>query len=91
MKLLENLRNIPFAPSVQMHDVPGPAFDERSLREIQQENANPDERIPRVLKDYLREMESDLMDLAEGGMSSGDRDQAVDLAATTCTDSGSPC
>lgn len=72
-RLFENLRHMPFAPSVQQHDVLKDAMDLDDLERISVENANPDERVPEALKDKIRERDADDLDMAEGGESSGDR------------------
>ena len=64
---------MPFAPSVQQHDVPRDAMDLDELEKIAAENASPDERVPQTVKDKIRERDIDNLDAAEGGEKSGDR------------------
>lgn len=72
-KLFENLRSMPFVPSVQMFDLPPPLIDVENIEAEILDNSDPDQRIPSVLKDRLTEAESDIMDLQEGGAHSCDR------------------
>ncbi|OQV11922.1 Histone deacetylase Rpd3 [Hypsibius exemplaris] len=76
-RLFENLRHMPFAPSVQQHDVPRDAMDLEEMERVAVESASADVRIPQPVKDQIREREADDLDVAEGGAPSGNRNVDV--------------
>ncbi|KAI9222748.1 hypothetical protein BC828DRAFT_377612 [Blastocladiella britannica] len=65
-RVFENLRQLPHAPSVQMHEIPrGPDYEDAE-RELL-DDMDPDERIPRLLRDRIRVSPLEQADTAVNG------------------------
>ncbi|XP_055328486.1 histone deacetylase 1-like [Paramacrobiotus metropolitanus] len=73
--LLENLRHLAPVPSVGMFHAPA-SMDFSELEDMEQECADPDVRVPECVRDNIKENESDIMDIQEGGVPSGNRNRS---------------
>lgn len=69
-KILENLKNIDFAPSVQMHQVPHEMY---SSEDEDDTNENKEERITQKMSDRRRVPENELSDSEDEGITQGNR------------------
>jgi histone deacetylase 1/2 len=69
-KILENLKNLDFAPSVQMHQVPHEMY---SSEDEEDTNENKEERITQKMSDRRRVPENELSDSEDEGVTQGNR------------------
>lgn len=79
MRLFENLRNMPFAPSVPLQERVPDAMNVDENAKIDMDNSNPDERVSEAMRDTIVEKEGDILDKAEGGEGSGNRGEQVSI------------
>eukprot|EP00270_Netrium_digitus_P000510 TRINITY_DN10560_c0_g1_i1.p1 TRINITY_DN10560_c0_g1~~TRINITY_DN10560_c0_g1_i1.p1 ORF type:complete len:441 (+),score=102.48 TRINITY_DN10560_c0_g1_i1:178-1500(+) len=79
VQVLENLRHVIHAPSVQMHEVPPDTY----IAEIDEDDANPDERTDQRVEDQLVERDDEYYDgdrdQDHGGHEGGEQDQHMVL------------
>ncbi|OQV21135.1 putative histone deacetylase 1-B [Hypsibius exemplaris] len=81
-RVFENLRHLPFCPSVQFHPAPDDSYDMIDEYGIAIDTADPDIRIPKPVKDRIRESLVDILDREEGGALSCNRNR--DVAPPIC-------